>query len=572
MTILKKLIAGFFCCLLLLNFASADDVIFRAMEDELNRSMDRLVIEEMQPPYFMSYRVKEYQMATIKARYGAVVKTDTSRQRYLYVDMRVGDPALDNTNFVGNWRDLSNYRDGLVEEDDYNSLRHKMWLETDKAYKKAVENLARKAAYIQTHPGAADEPDFTEVEATEQLEEPVELAMNLQSWEEKVTQVGELLEAYPALQDWQTEYHAIAVNSRYLNSEDSKNLQRGLVHILQISATALADDGQRLTAFREYLGVEDQNPLDDKSLHDNIKRMAQELTAVASAEPLEEFAGPVLLKDYAATQLISQLFISQLTLERKVITVDEWMSRYLPMGKLVNRVNRRVFPEFITITDEPLREDWHGEPLLRYQAVDDEGVACQNITLVREGRLVDLPLTRRPTKKLSGSNGHALTLQNQWTIPAVSNLFVKSDKALSEKKLMKEFRDLIKDFGNEFGLVITLLDRPDISREYMWIEPERDNQPLLTQPVIMYRLYADDGRLEPVRGLVFDEVTIRSLRDIYATGRDDMLYNITQTTPFYGMNYPASIVTPSILVEEMEFKADLAKEPLPISSNPMFEK
>ena len=106
----------------------------------------------------------------------------------------------------------------------------------------------------------------------------------------------------------------------------------------------------------------------------------------------------------------------------------------------------------------------------------------------------------------------------------------------------------------------------------MWIEQEMDDQPLVTQPVIMYKFYADDGRLEPARGLVFDEVTIRSLRDIYATGRDDMLYNITQTTPFYGMNYPASIVTPSILVEEMEFKADLAKEPLPISSNPMFEK
>jgi predicted Zn-dependent protease len=559
-------------CLLTSVAIQAEDVVFRAMEDELNRSMDRLVIEDMQPPYFMSYLVKDYQTTLIKARYGSVVKSETDDQRYFYIEMRVGDPALDNTNFVGTWQDLGTYREGLVEEDNYNSLRHIIWLETDKAYKRAVENLARKGAYIQTHPGTADIPDFTAAEAAQQIEAPVELTRNVKDWEEKVTQAAAVFDGYPALQDWQVECHVYGVNSRYLNSETAKCQQSGVIYILRVSATALAEDGQRLSTARDFIAGAAANPLDDKNLLANIQKMAEELTAAVSSEPLDEFAGPVLFQDLAAAQLISQLFVNQLSLERKVLAVDEWMNRYLPMGKLVNRINRRVFPEFITITDEPLRESWRGESLLRFQAVDDEGVPSRNITLVKQGRLTDIPLTRRPTKKLSGSNGHAITLQNQWTVPAISNLIVKSDQALSEKKLMSEFRQLIADFDNEYGLVITQLDNPDVTSGYKWIDQESDEPPILTQPVIMYKLYAADGRMEPVRGLVFDEVSIRNLRDIYATGKDERLYNISQSSPFPGMSYPASIVTPSILVEELEFKADQAKEPLPISRNPMFEK
>ncbi|HHE46585.1 MAG TPA: hypothetical protein ENL08_02635, partial [Bacteroidetes bacterium] len=136
--------------------APAGDTVFKAMQDEMDRSMDRLVIEDMQPPYFMSYTVQDNDMVALKARYGALVATDRINNRYLSIEMRVGEPSLDNSNYIGSWRDLSNMRKDLVEEDDYNSLRHQLWLYTDKAYKRAAENLARKTAYLQTHPSMAE--------------------------------------------------------------------------------------------------------------------------------------------------------------------------------------------------------------------------------------------------------------------------------------------------------------------------------------------------------------------------------------------------------------------------------
>ncbi len=560
------------CGILSATGAPAEDVIFKAMGDELDRSMDRLVIEDMQPPYFMSYTIQDDETVGIKARYGALVKSEADENRYLSIEIRVGDPSLDNSNYIGSWRDLSNQRENLIEEVNYNSLRHQLWLHTDKAYKSAAENLARKTAYLQTHPSMADIPDFTDAESFVCMEEPVDLKTDMKALEAGVRNAADVLGGFPALHDWMVNYFVRGKTKRYLNSENNKCLTGMVNHLLQITATTQAKDGQKLTAFLSYVSRDDQNPLLDEKLADNIRKMAEELTAVVAAEPLEEYAGPVMFADYASAQLISQLFVNQLTFERKVLTAEEWMSRYLPMGKLVNRVNRRVFPDFVTVTDEPNRKSLHGQLLTGYRVVDDEGVKSRNITLVKAGRLVDIPLSRRPTKKLSGSNGHALLLQNQWIVPAVTNLFVGSDKPKSTKKLMGELRTLCRDFGNEYGLLIKLLEDPRISRTYMWMEPSQEDEPILTPPVIMYKVYEKDGRVEPVRGLVFDEVSIRNLRDIIAMGKEEHVYNILQDTPFQGYGYAAAIVTPAILVEEMELKMALTREPLPISQNPIFDK
>jgi hypothetical protein len=83
-------------------------------------------------------------------------------------------------------------------------------------------------------------------------------------------------------------------------------------------------------------------------------------------------------------------------------------------------------------------------------------------------------------------------------VPAASNLFVESER--TKKDLVKELRNLAKDFDSEFGLLITLLDVPEISRQYQRTESFDDpGAALLTGPVVAYKVYADDGRMEPVR-------------------------------------------------------------------------
>lgn len=138
-----------------------------------------------------------------------------------------------------------------------------------------------------------------------------------------------------------------------------------------------------------------------------------------------------------------------------------------------------------------------------------------------------LPTGRGPTKKLTESNGHAITFPNQWTVPSASNLFVQSEK--TNKDLAKELRNLAGDFDSEFRLLITRLDVPDISRQYQWTESfDEPGSALLTGPVVAYKVYADDGRMEPVRGRAFDDLSIRTLRNIHALGKKPALTNMGQ--------------------------------------------
>jgi hypothetical protein len=59
-----------------------------------------LRLEGLEKPYFLAYRVEERRNQRVAATFGSVVAQGTTRGRSLRVEVRVGSPALDNTNFV----------------------------------------------------------------------------------------------------------------------------------------------------------------------------------------------------------------------------------------------------------------------------------------------------------------------------------------------------------------------------------------------------------------------------------------------------------------------------------------
>ncbi|MDP8238162.1 MAG: metallopeptidase TldD-related protein [Candidatus Hatepunaea meridiana] len=549
-----------------------DDPVARAMSDELKRSMDELIIEGMPPPYFIGYLINEDSTISIESHYGSITRSESTRQRELSIDLRVGDAHLDNTNFYASWQDVWNYRKELIEEDSYDALRHHIWYYTDKAYKKALEVLAGKKAYLQANPTKDDIPDFASVEPFIEFSELPQLAVNISFWEKQVQAASDVFKDYPVIQNWHVSYTGKIRTYWYVNSEGSQHRVGKIYHILDVSATIQAEDGERLTGFRQYLTSGDEKPLSGEALLQDIGELAADLEAMAKAASIDEYVGPILFTEQAAAQFISHLFVEQLSLPRKPLVANSWMSQYMPTGKLAGRVNRRVFPDFVNITDEPQRVKWEGKQLAGYQTIDNEGVPSQNITLVENGRLLTLPMKRQPTKKISNSNGHGKVLPNQMTIPGITNLIVSSSKPVKDKKMITKLRRLCKDYDSEYGLLIKQFDESVYSNRYRTIEETDESEILLPRPTIVYKVFADDGRIEPVRGLMFDEVSIRNLRDIVAMGKDTKAYNLTQPTIFSQFRYAASIITPSILVEEMELKQGMFQEPMPITANPMFIK
>ncbi len=545
------------------------DVVFRAMTDELDRSMKQLTLAEMASPYFLSYQIRDTSSTQIRARYGAVDIVESRNERDLSLELRVGSAEQDNTNYVGTWRDFYRMRRGLPEEDDYQALRHLLWLYTDSAYKQALEDLARKRAYLQTHPEPEPLPDFAPAEPFTHLTQPLPVAAEAELWQREVGAAAKALGHFVGLQDWRVSYDLSVIDRRYLNSEGTRYRKGTSVASLEISATGQAADGQRLTVFSEYTArTPDQLPT-GQALIRAAEELGQKLELLLVAPVLDEYAGPVLFSGPAAAQLISELFVKQLAPIRASLLAEEWMNEYLAVGKFARRIRRPIFPDFVTIVDDPGLDHWHDQQLVAAQVVDDEGVPSEKVTLVSGGRLITLPSCRRPSKKISRSNGHARTLFNQRNIGAITNLVVSTSDPLDGQQMLRRLRELCRDYEMEYGLLISLLDNSAISGAYRWSEGESDRLKVLSAPVLMYRVWALDGRIEPVRGLVFDEVTIRTLRDIVAMGGEEQVSNLWQSTPLRGLGYVAAIVVPEILVEEMEFESLSDHEPMLLSPRPM---
>src|SRR5262249_20581001 len=82
-------------------------------------------------------------------------------------------------------------------------------------------------------------------------------------------------------------------------------------------------------------------------------------------------------------------------------------------------------------------------------------------------------------------------------------------------------------------------------------------------PLEAYRVFPD-GREELVRGLIPGEVNMRTLKDIVAAGND----------PYVGSRLftqgASSIVAPSVLVQEMEFRREPgSRQALPLLASPL---
>src|SRR5262249_41614092 len=120
--------------------APTDDVVLRAMADELSRSIRDLRLENLPRPYYIDQLVLDSDTFSAAAVFGGLARARRSRSRSQVVNVRVGDYQFDNTNFVtGPGRGAALEMQALPLEDDYYVLRRDFWLATDEAYKAAVE-------------------------------------------------------------------------------------------------------------------------------------------------------------------------------------------------------------------------------------------------------------------------------------------------------------------------------------------------------------------------------------------------------------------------------------------------
>jgi len=593
--------ALFLICILL-TFQSAasaqESVLLSAMKDELLRSMDKLKLGDEEGPYYLSYLLKDLYSLRIRSDSGAITTNSENHYRTVKINLRVGNYALDNSNFVslGASSLLASTNARLAVDDDYDVLRRQIWLATDRAYKSALDTIAKKKASLQNTVQTEVMPDFSKGEANSRIISEAPLTTQKSRWVQMVDELSKLFLNQEQIQKSKVDLRVQIINSYYINSEGARSIEPSAASQLAIAAYTQADDGMPLGNFLMYTAPHPGELPVKTSLDRDINTMIDDLLALRAAPVAEDYSGPALFVGQAAGELFGQ-GLGRFLLGRKMPISDNPQMNNMIGSMLENpflsKVDRRVASKFLSMTASPTLKEFNGKSLLGSYEIDEEGVLGSEIALIENGILKNMLTTRAPVKGFAQSNGHY-----RGGSPAPSVIRISSTNTHTAEELKQELLNVVKDENLPYGFIIKGLipsseaaemDGSDaIARALTQQQgPPEPTQFRLTRPYSVFRIYPD-GKEELVRGVEFRSLNIRALRDIIATSDEEVIYdypvsaanlssgsmssilNMLGASGISGQEYYATVITPSLLLEEVEMKATTGSyQKLPIVDYPL---
>ncbi len=555
-------------------FAQNDDVIFKAMKDEMQRTK-KLSLPGLDPLYYAEYTIEDADALAISATLGALLSFTHTPLRAQSVKVRVGDYSFDNSNYVfsdafgGARYDTAQ----LPLETNYSALRQILWLATDRAFKTAEEGIARKKSALKNVSLPDALPDFSKAAPARALlpapRKPVDEAL----WKKRTVDLSGIFASYPDVQSSSVEFEGIQSTNYFVDSEGAEVREPDNVAFFRIRAHAQAADGSSVRD-AEVLAAQDAGELlSDADARRSVTQVAENVTALARAPQGNAYDGPVLFEGRAAAQLFGQLLGDNLKLQRKPVPEPGRPAPFL-QSELETRAGARILPEWIDIVDDPSQSEYAGQRLLGAYEYDLEGVKVKPVTIVEHGVLKDFMRTRTPAlKSFEGSNGHArLPGSHGADSPGIGNLFVRASRTLPEAQMRSKLLELVKARDKPYGIVVRKLDWPssasieELRREFNGVSMSGGRP--VSIPLLVYRVFPD-GREELVRGVRFRGLSTRSLKDIAAASDQPYVYNyMDSTVPFALMGagsyiVNSTVIAPSVLIEDVELEQILDETPSP---------
>ena len=518
--------------------------LLRAMEEELQRSMNELSGNADPPPYFMSYSVTETEQTRLASSYGALRSNTSRRSRLLDVEVRVGDYQLDNTHEVRDAMPFARLPDfsgpvAIPLEDDIDAIKSILWLHTDRKYKAAADQLVKvetnQAVTVDEEDASAD---FSRESPEMAIGSLASIAIDVEPWRERLKEYSALLDSYPEIHESNATLTAVATNKYLVNSEGTR-VQHGTVQVrVTLYAATSANDGMELYRYESFDAHSPDRLVPDDTMRQAIDRMATDLLALREAPAIEPYAGPAILSGRAAAVFFHEIFGHRIEGHRQKSETEG--------QTFTKKIGERVLPEFVSVYSDPTRERAGGTDLAGHYRIDDEGVRARPVTVVENGVLRNFLMSRSPVEGFARSNGHGRRQPGLAPVGRQSNLIVESSQAVSDSELRELLVEEIERQGKEFGLLFT-----DIIGGFTFTG-RMGPQVFQVTPIMVYRVYADGRPDELVRGVDLIGTPLISFSGIIATGTEREVFN-----GFCGAEsgmVPVSGVAPAILTAQIEIQ------------------
>jgi TldD protein len=553
------------------------DVELKAMHDELERSRT-ISLPNLERPYFVQYLIDESETFGLAASLGGVLSSRSDKFRSAEVRVRVGDYSFDNTNYTGAGFAFGTRYDleRFPLRDDYDVLRRYLWLQTDSAYKSAVEAISRKRAALRNITQNERINDLAHAQAVQHLRAIPALKIDTDYWTKRVRSASALFAQYPEVKNSSVELEAATGGYTLVNTEGAEVREPQTVHYLRLRALAQAADGMTLRDATSFYSLDLMHLPDEAEITRGVKALAENVVALAHAPKGDDYSGPVLFEGVAGPQIFAELLGRNLGLARRPVSDGGRGGGFQP-SELEGRIGARVLPDSFDVVDDPTQTDWRGRQLLGHYEVDLEGVAPVPVKVVEKGALKNYLLTRQPVRGYEGSNGHARLPGNFGADSATfSNLFVRSSATVPVADLKKKLMEICQARGKPYGMLVRKMDFPSsapLDEARRMIGGGQGGRPV-SMPLAVYRVYPD-GREELVRAVRFRGLNLRSLKDILAAGDDSTMFEYMDNgAPFAllaasGATAESAVIAPSILVDDLELHPVEDEQPkLPLVTAP----
>ncbi len=558
--------------------AGETDQTLRAMHDEMERSRTRLQLPGVDKPFYIEYRLLDIDVRSVTSSFGALIASNDTRNRFMSIDVRVGDYHLDSSNFVSEdgFQGFLGSTGEVGIDRDYNSLRQDLWLSTDQAYKQAVTQMSLKQSFLRSLTKPPEIDDFSQTTPIVKIDPLARPDWTNRNWEEESRQASAALVKFPQLNATRVNYYLVYLTYYLMNTEGTIIRSSRNLAAIEAALDTTAGDGMPLHDFYAVYVAKPGDLPDPATVGKALAQAGTQLATLRQSPIVSDFTGPVLFQGAASGAMLAQALAPSISGARPPLSTmpafDEMMQRMGGRSEWSGRVGTRVLPVGMSLIDDPTLTQYNGQLLLGNYDYDDEGVKGQRVVIVENGVLKNLLMSRRPGPEFQASNGHARSALLSDTRPLSSNLFLQANNGLNPAELKKKFIDACKDDGHEWCLEIRSMDNPAISS----IRQEDFSEFIGAVaggvasgervPLVMYKVYVADGREEMVRGGHIEGLQLRSLRNIPAYGDDVTVFPYMQNPSggFAGTalgafgsaqgGIPSTIVAPSLILDEIEVR------------------
>jgi len=517
----------------------ATPVLLDAMATELHRaftSLGKQGDEKQLPPYFLSYSVADASQVSIQAQYGALVSSAASHQRVADVQVRLGEPKLDNTH--GSHRGTAVNSTQLPLSDDREALARSLWLATNAGYGNALDNYLRVKTEAEVRAKEEDSsPDFSQEAPQVHLGQPAPvLNVDRTAWEQRVKTLSKVFREYP---DVNRNMVMLSVQNEtdYLaSSEGSQVVAPHQLARVVVLALTRADDGMDLFRVQTFEARTVEELPTEPEMEAAVRELGKSLEVLRKAPMTEPFNGPAILSGRAAAVFFHEVLGHRLEGQRQ--RGDEEGQTF------TKEVGKEVLPKFLSVADDPTLTTFGKTWLSGSYEYDDEGQKARRVGLIDDGVLKTFLMSRLPIASFANSNGHGRAQAGRMPTGRQGSLIVTSTKSIPETELRKQLVEEAKKQGKPYGLYFE-----DISSGFA-VTTRSSPQAFQVIPLVVWRVYVDGRPDELVRGVSIVGTPLAAMKRILATSDKSEVFN--GECGAESGSIPVSAVAPAMLVSEME--------------------